>query len=238
MENVFQQELQDLEAQTAKNQSLIKKLEGVAIALFVLGFLVFVFGLVKLSELKLNELGDFYAGTVGVLWTLASITLIYVSFLGQKIQLLTQSNELKLQSHEIKQNKQNFDKQIENNDLRIKMEIHARFQSEMREIQRGFTNNVNSEAWIPDEDELRNISIYWYFVFDEWFTCINGGDSLKTLWTNHYRIGAKSALKKPKFKERVDELLASPNSFLGMGKEFKIELSSIVHEIIEEQQNR
>lgn len=60
--------------------------------LFVLlGLFPIVYGMLQLSDepdgLKLNEYGDFLAGTVASAWSLAGIFFIYVSLLGQRIEL-------------------------------------------------------------------------------------------------------------------------------------------------------
>lgn len=223
----FQKEHTQIDAKITKTERNIKQFQIFAIVLFSLGLVIVVYGLFNINNLELNELGDFYAGTVGISWTLCSVVLIYIAFLGQKMQLQLQTKELKM-------SKYLFDKQVQDNNLKTKMEIHSKFQTEMRNIQRNFTNLVNTEGWNPTKDEDRNITIYWYFVFDEWFTCMKGGSVLESLWTDHYRFGVRSALKKTKFKARIDEILDAKNSFLGHAKDFKNEISSIKNEMTDE----
>ena len=50
----------------------------------------------------LNLLGDFMAGTVGSIWSLAGLFFIYVAFLGQKQQLLNQQLEIMYSQLELK----------------------------------------------------------------------------------------------------------------------------------------
>lgn len=55
-----------------------------------------------LSADDLSKLGDFFAGTVAALWSLAGLLLIYVAFLGQRRQILHQEEELHLNRIELK----------------------------------------------------------------------------------------------------------------------------------------
>ncbi len=72
------------------------------------GLLITVFGIIyyylKNTETgySLNLLGDFMAGTVSSIWSLAGIFFIYVAFLGQKQQLLNQQLEIMLSQLEVK----------------------------------------------------------------------------------------------------------------------------------------
>lgn len=209
-----------------KVKNRIRHLKIVSAFLFLLGLIVGFYGCYEYyynPTLKLNEIGDFLAGTVGIIWALLSALLIYIAFLAQ-------SQQLEIQMQEIVANQNMFQTQIEDNNLKTRMEIHSKFQSEMRNIQRGFSDKVNDDNYSPSIEEIRNITIYWYFVFDEWFTCKNGGKILESLWANHYREGAKSALRNINFKKEVDRLLSRKNSFLGQGKEFERELQELIRE--------
>ena len=50
----------------------------------------------------INQLGDFMAGTVAALWSLAGLFFIYIAFLGQKQQLLNQQLEIMYSQIEVK----------------------------------------------------------------------------------------------------------------------------------------
>ena len=70
-----------------------------AVALFVLGVAALAYGAYKywpLGSSTLNLLGDYAGGVVGTIWTLATLLLIYVAFLGQRIQIAQQQRELEL----------------------------------------------------------------------------------------------------------------------------------------------
>ena len=54
------------------------------------------------NNFGLNELGDYFAGSVASTWSLAGLFFIYVAFLGQKQQLLNQQLELLYNRIEIK----------------------------------------------------------------------------------------------------------------------------------------
>ena len=77
--------------------------------LFVIfGALVAIFSIVFYicknteSGFGLNLLGDFMAGTVASIWSLAGLFFIYVAFLGQKQQLLNQQLEIMYNQLEVK----------------------------------------------------------------------------------------------------------------------------------------
>ncbi|RJE71495.1 putative phage abortive infection protein [Reichenbachiella sp. MSK19-1] len=72
---------------------------GAAVSLFAL-----LFYLCKNTEsgFGLNLLGDFMAGTVASIWSLAGLFFIYVAFLGQKQQLLNQQLEIMYSQLEVK----------------------------------------------------------------------------------------------------------------------------------------
>jgi len=74
-----------------------KKAVGFCSILFVIaGVVAFVFGVVKLginNTEKLPLLGDFVGGTAGSFWALASLLLIYLSFMNQQEQIEEQREE-------------------------------------------------------------------------------------------------------------------------------------------------
>lgn len=73
-----------------------------------LGLAIVIFAVVMFciqntsSGFSLNLLGDFMSGTVSAAWSLAGLFFIYVAFLGQKQQILTQQLELMYSQLEIK----------------------------------------------------------------------------------------------------------------------------------------
>jgi hypothetical protein len=114
--------------------------------------------------------------------------------------------------------------QIDSHQTSKLVEVHSRFQSEIRAIQKTFPPNVNDPAWVPNEHEARNISMYWYLVFDEWLTCTQMNGGLDLLWAKHYSEGVKSALKRPAFKAKIEEIFRDNSSFFGYEKDFKNEI--------------
>lgn len=72
------------------------------------GAVITVFGIIYYlcknteSGFGLNLLGDFMAGTVASIWSLAGLFFIYVAFLGQKQQLLNQQLEIMYSQLEVK----------------------------------------------------------------------------------------------------------------------------------------
>jgi hypothetical protein len=110
------------------------------------------------------------------------------------------------------------------------IDIHSRFQSEIRAIQRSFPPEVNNHNWQPNAQENRSLSLYWYLVFDEWLTCTQLGDNLKVLWEKHYSHGVKAALRLPAFKAKIEEIFSGSSTFLGYGLEFRKEIERLCFE--------
>lgn len=65
------------------------------------------------GEFKLSSLGDYIGGSVASLWSLAGLFLIYIAFLGQKLQLLNQQEELVLNREELQATRLEFEQQNE-----------------------------------------------------------------------------------------------------------------------------
>lgn len=66
-----------------------------AFALGVLGVIIYSWAVLDIGKAgTLSSLGDFIAGTVGPLWALAGVLLVYVAFLGQQQQALAQEQQI------------------------------------------------------------------------------------------------------------------------------------------------
>ncbi|MBI5470976.1 MAG: putative phage abortive infection protein [Ignavibacteriae bacterium] len=82
--------------------------------LVALGLLVGLHGVyvyVFQAEFKLAGLGDYLGGSVASLWSLAGLFLIYLAFLGQRLQLLGQQEELILNRQELQATRREFEQQ-------------------------------------------------------------------------------------------------------------------------------
>ena len=90
----------EIESELQRLISKIKTYTFWAWAFVCLGALVIIFSIFfyvcRNTEggFGLNLLGDFMAGTVASIWSLAGLFFIYVAFLGQKQQLLNQQLEI------------------------------------------------------------------------------------------------------------------------------------------------
>ena len=119
-------------------------------------------------------------------------------------------------------------KRQQNAELEIHIvELHTHFQQQMREIQRAFPSGVNTLGWAPcDDNERRAIRLYWYLVFDEWYTCqhLSTEKRLNALWAS-YRYGVISALANPAFDADVKEMFSKNAIFFGLAKEFSSEIN-------------
>lgn len=117
--------------------------------------------------------------------------------------------------------------QTKSGQFSFEVEVHSRFQSEMRAIQRIFSWKVNEPDWEPSDSERRGISLYWYLVFDEWITCKKMHEGLSYLWDERYTVGVQSALRKPAFFAVAKEMFNGDSTFLGYGKEYAIEIDRL-----------
>lgn len=117
--------------------------------------------------------------------------------------------------------------QVQAGQSMLQLEVHSRFQSEVRALQRSFSPNVNSPAWIPTENERRTVSLYWYLVFDEWLTCKKLYPALASMWEQHYSVGVQSALRNSIFNESAKDMFKGSSSFFGHGKEFADEIDRL-----------
>jgi len=83
----------------------IRVVRHLALGLVVAGLIIAVVFATRFS-MRPNDLallGGFLAGTTGVLWALAGLTLVYVAFLGQQVQVLHQKEDLRLTREAFKQ---------------------------------------------------------------------------------------------------------------------------------------
>ncbi len=93
------------EQDIADVERTIRVVRYVALGLVVTGLIIAVIFVTRFSMRPedLDRLGGFLAGTTGVLWALAGLTLVYVAFLGQQVQVLHQKEDLRLTREAFKQ---------------------------------------------------------------------------------------------------------------------------------------
>jgi hypothetical protein len=93
----------------------IKAFRWVAAGLVLGGLIVGVVGAQRFGTGldDLSRLGSFLQGTTGALWGLAGLTLVYVAFLGQQLQILHQKEDLRLTREAFKQQQVEMELQTE-----------------------------------------------------------------------------------------------------------------------------
>jgi hypothetical protein len=86
-------------------ERIIRVVRFLALGLVVAGLVIAILFVSRFSMRPddLDRLGSFFAGTTGVLWALAGLTLVYVAFLGQQLQILHQKEDLRLTREAFKQ---------------------------------------------------------------------------------------------------------------------------------------
>jgi hypothetical protein len=77
-----------------------------AVILAAVGVAIAIWGLWQFKPDELEKLGTFYSGSVAALWSLAALVLIYVAFLGQRVQI-------DLQQAGLMENRADLDRQRE-----------------------------------------------------------------------------------------------------------------------------
>jgi hypothetical protein len=116
------------------------------------------------AEFGLNLLGDYLAGSVASIWSLAGLFFIYVAFLGQKQQLLNQQLEMLYSQREIKYTQREFHYQ--------KKEMKEQnFQTtffNLLKTQQSITQEINCKIKIITEDaNIDNIELKGRQFFDQ-----------------------------------------------------------------------
>ena len=98
-------EMERHEKDIADVERTIRVVRFVAVVLVLAGLVIAVIFTTRFSMGPdgLALLGGFLAGTTGVLWALAGLTLVYVAFLGQQVQVLHQKEDLRLTREAFKQ---------------------------------------------------------------------------------------------------------------------------------------
>lgn len=96
-----------LQQRLSEIERLISVLRVVAGTLVGSGVLVGVatFNRFGADDVGLERLGSFLSGSVGALWSLAGLLMIYVAFLGQQKQVFQQEEELRLQREDLRETK-------------------------------------------------------------------------------------------------------------------------------------
>lgn len=117
---------------------------------------------------------------------------------------------------------------LEDDRLSRQMSFHSGFQKKLREIQVQISKlTVNADNIIDNAELEILLDQYWSLVFDEWFTCKNGGADLKILWDNYYQSAVIFALQNPLYKQKIEKEFNSGRSFLGLHREFKKDINEL-----------
>lgn len=106
----IEQREKDVITEIKKLEKKVSKYNNWAWFFVILGGIIgigasFIFFCIKgfcFCDFELNLLGDFLAGSMGAIWSLAGLFFIYVAFLGQKQQLLNQQLEIMYNQLELK----------------------------------------------------------------------------------------------------------------------------------------
>ncbi|HEU5218020.1 MAG TPA: hypothetical protein VFU23_05140, partial [Gemmatimonadales bacterium] len=101
------------EKEIARVERTIKVVRYLAILLVVAGLVIGLLGVSRFGTGPddLSRIGSFLQGTTGALWGLAGLTLVYVAFLGQQLQVLHQKEDLRLTREAFKQQKSEMELQ-------------------------------------------------------------------------------------------------------------------------------
>lgn len=107
------------------------------------------------------------------------------------------------------------------------IDLHTRYQQAIRNIQEKLPHDIN-ERIVLTREERRIIRLYWYTVFDEWFTCgyLFEDRELNGLWSN-FAWGAKSGIEHiPAFASEFVRFRSGKPYLLGTYDKFFQELEA------------
>lgn len=127
-----------------------------------------------------NALGDYWSGTVTTIWTLGSIFFIYVAFLGQRLQII-------LQSEELEDNRVEFRAQTEQLQAQTESFVQQQFEST-------FFNLLNAHHRMVEKMNYSNASgvecfQIWYKNFKGKYDLESGGvEDIGVIRNVHSRI--------------------------------------------------
>tara|TARA_R110002020_G_scaffold78596_1_gene197530 strand:+ start:189 stop:1193 length:1005 start_codon:yes stop_codon:yes gene_type:complete len=136
----------------------------------------------------LNLLGDFMAGTVSSIWSLAGLFFIYVAFLGQKQQLLNQQLEIMYSQLEVKYTRlelagQKVEMKQQNETLKLQkfentffnlLSLHHQIVDGIDEIEAKITSGNSRTSWhrtgsMTENRTYEYVTIKGRDVFKKWF---------------------------------------------------------------------
>ena len=98
------------------------------------------------SIFSLADLGTYLAGSVGPVWALAGVAIIYIAFLGQQLQILRQQEDLKLAQEQAETQKKEM---IEQNERLRHQQFEAHF-FELMKFQNDIVNSMEYSRSSPD----------------------------------------------------------------------------------------
>jgi hypothetical protein len=110
------------------------------------------------------------------------------------------------------------------------IDTHERFQADIRRLQECMPPDINEGRIVFNSKERRQVQLYWYAVFDEWFTCKanNTSPEIHQLWTN-FAWGAKSAIEHiPLFASELLKLKEAKPYLLGTHGRFFDEIEEFI----------
>lgn len=150
--------------------------------LIILGFGVAILG-IYIFEMsgkdEFEKFGNFSAGTVASIWSLAGIILIYIAFLGQKLELLYQKEELQQNRKKLEETRKVMSEQKKEFELQNETLKNQSFENLFFQLIRNYSEIVNSMA-INVVDGPKTGKDYLNFVYDEFLKKKSNWDDKKT----------------------------------------------------------
>lgn len=121
--------------QAAAIEKQIRKYRGLAWTAIALGTVLGLWGAYRLRR-ELPDVAQFLSGTTALLWSLAGILLIYVAFLGQRLQILFQQQELEDNRKELADTREEVKRQREEAEEQNRTLRQQRFEASFFELLR------------------------------------------------------------------------------------------------------
>jgi hypothetical protein len=154
----------------------------------------------------LNLLGDFMAGTVSSIWSLAGLFFIYVAFLGQKQQLLNQQLEIMFSQLEVKYTRLELAGQKKEMAIQNKTLIQQKFENAFFQLL-GLFNNISDSIDITHNDKT-----------------YTGRDCFKVLYDL-----LKSTCRKEKIESGTNGPITFDELMNGYSSFYKLNMSDLSH---------
>lgn len=179
------------------------------------------------AAIRPNEIGDLIAGTAGPFWALSGVVLVYLAFVGQRVQLVYQQAELRATREEISQQSKELSaqrQQLENQYLEARRQTYENSFYQMLKL----SNDIVSQLDIAGLGMASGTQVTGRDVFQELTKRIEHRywEYFKAPVRNDLLGGDSMTGRNPAFQEIVGKGAAINESKLSEAEKCKVALDS------------